>query len=110
MLGWFGGRWFMNKNWVSSFSSYGISCSGSATYSIVVFYFISGGGVGCKLLPKMLTRDCMHIGRQLGSHYVEEKLVVLCCLHSHVFILAVSAASCTVIVCTAVSRAEMYSL
>ena len=59
---------------------------------------------------KMLTRDCMHIGRQLGSHYVEEKLVVLCCLHSNVFILAVSAASCTVIVCTAVGRAEMYSL
>ena len=59
---------------------------------------------------KMLTRDCVHIGRQLGSHYVEEKLVILCCLHSRVFILAVSTASRTVIICTAVSRAEMYSL
>ena len=64
------------------------------------------------MLPncKMLTRDCMHIGRQLGPHYVKEKLVVLSCLHPHVFILAICTAGCAVIVCSAVSRAEMYSL
>ena len=59
---------------------------------------------------KMLTRDCVHIGRQLGPHYVEEKLVVLSCLHSHVFVLAVRAASCAVIVCRALTCAGMYSL
>ena len=59
---------------------------------------------------KMLTRDCVDVGGQLGPHYVEEQLVVLSCLHSHVVILSLSTGSCALIVCRTFSCTEMNSL
>ena len=56
---------------------------------------------------EMLTGDCVDIGRQLGPHYVEEKLIVLGCLHPHVVVLSVSATSCTIVISGAISCAEV---
>ena len=61
------------------------------------------------MLPdgEMLTCDCVDVGRQLGLHYVEEQLVVLGCLHTHVLVLSVSAASFSWAVgCAEVDRLE----
>ena len=55
---------------------------------------------------KMLTRDCVHIGRQLGPHYVEEKLVVLSCLHCRIVIVSLRAPCRAFVVRSAVSHVE----
>ena len=58
----------------------------------------------------MLARDCVDIGRQLGPHYVEEQLIVLGCLHSHVLLLPLSVSCCPFEVSSVLASAEVNSL
>ena len=58
----------------------------------------------------MLARDCVDIGRQLGPHYVEEQLIVLGCLHSHVLLLTLSDSCCPFEIGSVLASAEVNSL
>ena len=55
---------------------------------------------------EVLTRDCVDVCRQLGLHYVEEKLVVLSCLHCRIVIVSLRAPCRAFVVRSAVSHVE----
>ena len=58
----------------------------------------------------MLARDCVDIGRKLGPHNVEEQLIVLGGLHSHVLLLPLRDPGCSFEIGGVLASAEVNGL